>query len=391
MPEALRDQIARTSGDLTLSQLLGGLAMQFGQALKKRGALRSAISELDPETGKWVPVTPHRGDYNASAKPHTRGAVLVSAVFDAFLQIYRQRTEDLVRLATNGTGILPEGRISNDLVERLAKEATTAANHVLNICIRALDYCPPMDVTFGNYLRALITADFDLVPEDDGAYRVAFVSAFRARGIFPSNVSTLSVDALLWDRPGVGLPGLRKVLRKLAERPKGYWTRQSDRFAAYVASNEDAKWLHGELLRNLPEEEFVALGLVKAKKRSTTILDKVKGQISPVEVHSVRPVQRIGPDGQILDQVVIEITQRWKPAEDDSTYRGGCTVIYDLKSGQFYLIRKRVGNRVRVGRQQAFKFDLDAEARSRNYFDADIDPDDEPDGREPFAFLHRDL
>jgi hypothetical protein len=74
------------------------------------------------------------------------------------------------------------------------------------MCIRALDYLPPVDVTFFEYLRALITADFDLVGDDRYNYRVAFVEAFRRRGIYPPNLEastadmprTLSVDTLRW-------------------------------------------------------------------------------------------------------------------------------------------------------------------------------------------------
>ena len=50
------------------------------------------------------------------------------------------------------------------------------------MCIRALDYCPAVDITFGEYLRALITADIDLVPEDPLGYRVAFMEAFQKQG-----------------------------------------------------------------------------------------------------------------------------------------------------------------------------------------------------------------
>ena len=70
----------------------------------------------------------------------------MAAVFDAFLNIYRRRSADLIRLATGGTGVLPEGEIPNDLVNRLSQEASKTAGHVLNICIRALDYCPPVDL-----------------------------------------------------------------------------------------------------------------------------------------------------------------------------------------------------------------------------------------------------
>ena len=106
-------------------------------------------------------------------------------MFDAFLAIYRNRTRDLLRIATGGTGVLPLGDLHPDLVERLAQEAAKTARHLLLMCIRAIDYCPPVDVTYGDYMRAMITADFDLVPEDDRNYRVAIIEAFRAWGIYP--------------------------------------------------------------------------------------------------------------------------------------------------------------------------------------------------------------
>ena len=66
--------------------------------------------------------------------------------------------------------MLAAGAIHPDLVNRLAYEAAKAAHHVLNMCIRALDYCPPVEITFGDYLRALITEDAELVPEDERGY-----------------------------------------------------------------------------------------------------------------------------------------------------------------------------------------------------------------------------
>ena len=67
------------------------------------------------------------------------------------------------------------------------------------MCIRALDYCPAVDITFGEYLRALITADVDLVPDDRYGYRVAFMEAFRDRGILPRDVRTVSEETLAWN------------------------------------------------------------------------------------------------------------------------------------------------------------------------------------------------
>ena len=41
--------------------------------------------------------------------------------------------------------MLPAGAIHPDLVGRLSEEAAMVSQHVLNMCVRALDYCPPVD------------------------------------------------------------------------------------------------------------------------------------------------------------------------------------------------------------------------------------------------------
>ena len=178
-PEVLRHQIARTRGDLASENLLGELAQEFGRAIGNHGALRSAIGTVNPTTGQWEPLLPNPADYGTVMEPHARGAILMGAVFEAFLSIYKMRVADLFRIATGGTGVLPPGALHPDLVARLATEAAKAAQHILTMCIRALDYCPPVDLTFGDYLRALITADADLVSEDDRSYRLAIIEAFR--------------------------------------------------------------------------------------------------------------------------------------------------------------------------------------------------------------------
>jgi hypothetical protein len=99
--------------------------------------------------------------------------------------IYESRVADLRRIATRGSGVLPEGKLHLDLVKRLTHEAAKSARHVQAMCIRALDYTLLAEMTFGDFLRAVITADFDLYPTDARRYRIAFIEAFRKHGIFP--------------------------------------------------------------------------------------------------------------------------------------------------------------------------------------------------------------
>src|SRR6185436_19385472 len=106
-------------------------------------------------------------------------SILVAAVFEAFTTINDARASKLIRLATSGSGELPRGALPAILLDALAGEAAKTADHFLGMCIRALDYCPPIGLTFGDYLRALVTADRDMVPDDTHGYRVALIDAFR--------------------------------------------------------------------------------------------------------------------------------------------------------------------------------------------------------------------
>src|SRR5690606_1636429 len=134
----------------------------------------------------------------STINPHDRGAILVAAVFRAFLLMYRERSADLFRLASQGTGTLPAGDLHPDLTKRLAAEAAWTADRVLQMCIRAIDYSPPVDITFGDFLRGIITADLDYQPNDENGIRVVFIESFRDWGIYPRGVRSLGLDALAW-------------------------------------------------------------------------------------------------------------------------------------------------------------------------------------------------
>src|SRR5262249_42282538 len=106
-PELVAHQIATTRGSIDSQEnLLVQLASQFGRATGKRTALRDAIGEVEGEGDTWKLREPDPNEYETTLEPHERGRILVSAVFDAFLSIYKRRTTDLLRLATGGTGIL---------------------------------------------------------------------------------------------------------------------------------------------------------------------------------------------------------------------------------------------------------------------------------------------
>lgn len=386
LPEVLRHQIARTRGDLRQQNLMGQLAVEFGGATGHYGALRDAIGHIDPQTREWKPAKPDPTLLEREFEPHTRGSILVAAVFDAFMSIYQSRVADLVRLATSGSGVLPQGDIHPDLVGRLAIEASKSAQHVLTMCIRALDYCPPTDITFGEYLRALITADYDLVRDDDKGYRIAVIEAFRRRGIYPRDVRTLSEESLRWQCPSekdyaeTRFDGIKALVA-----PLEIWNLHSDRHEIFKLSQTARQILKSEIdKRRVPGEKTV-MGL------------DLNENAPPFEVESVRPASRIGPDGQFQRDFVIEVTQCRPEVLHPATpnrpeitfpFRGGCTLIVGAEDYEVrYCIVKGFRSQSRLQRQRAFLEGRSDASLQATYFGSALLGQQS----EPFALLHRAL
>jgi hypothetical protein len=426
-PELLRDQIARVRGRLDSGTLMTRLALQFGGATGRRQALRDALGHVVEQARRkgeleWRDLRAEREMDGGGApqptladtardlsdeetrrlwkryradpwllaeveEPHERGSILVAAVFDAYLRIYEDRVVDLKRIATGGTGVLPDGDLHPDLVRRMADEAAKSAHHVLRMCLRAMDYVPPLDITFGEFLRALITADSDLVPDDDRRYRVAFIEAFRKWGIYPRDVRTLSQESLRWSPPAGRkiylFPELEHAAPELREEK-----------LQTVAKVRRAllEWRPGEPRKDIFEKIKAAQGELWQYFRNQ-ILDRstqdiLLGGIDPrrsFQVTNLRPARRIGPRGEFLTEMVVEIIQnrnalpydveerreelarrrkerqaRLKRGEMEIAhrlpFRGGVTLIVSLDDYSVrYAIHKRIDSAAREDRQRAFR------------------------------------
>jgi hypothetical protein len=264
----------------------------------------------------------------------------VSAVFDAFFTVYIKRTRDLMRIARAGGAVNPSSDLHPDLARRLANEAASTAATVLNICIRALDYLPPLDVTFGEFLRAMITADSDLVPDDPLDYRGELIKAFRLRGIFPKGVTSLSEAALRWQGPDLrGRP---------VEACVGldYSTPRTDE-EAELAAHEQRHQANAVLLNAFGVKNAKALGLKLGMK---------------VWVATHHPIHRISPRGRPVTEFVAELLQQRVepfdpkvPGSQTFTYTGGSTVIFDELGVVRYVIEKSIDNQERLSRQRNFR------------------------------------
>ena len=363
----LRDEIQRTRTDLSNRTPLAELASQFGHATGSGKALRTATMKADPR------------QYATLLEAHDRGALLVAAVFDAFFQTYQRRTRDLIRIASGGSGRLPEGDLHPALVQRIATEAAATAQAILTMCIRAFDYLPPVDVTFGDFLRALVTADFEMAPRDAYGQRALTVEAFRLRGIYPEFVTSLAEVSLVWDPPeGRLAPFPNELVRDLASA-----ARELSSFSPVRGRRRkggDASGLGGPNEARQRQYKHVLLKYAKQNARLLH-LDRERD----IEVRGFHSSYRISPDGQLLVDIVAQFAQTMNETSDElggAPLRGGTTVVASSDGVVRYVIakplvsgastpRRRAEAKLRRDRQYGFVDDCDRGDPQRAWCAAD--------------------
>jgi hypothetical protein len=228
--------------------VLLGMAEQMGQELSgARGqALRRSVN--------LKPGKPYRS-MPAFDEPHDRGELLVAAMMNAFVDIWLSRLKK--------RGFVAKGKKDRSAV---VEDGATVAGHLLTMAIRAIDYCPPTDINFPDYLSALLTIDREVVPDDSKyGYRDALIANFRKYDIEPAKTGN----------------------------PDGTW----------MAFDEPLQYgrVHFESMLRDKEEVF---RFIWENRAVLKIEDK-----GYVEVQSVRPSIRMAPDGFVLHETVAEYVQ----------------------------------------------------------------------------------
>ena len=331
--EVVKDALRRTGGDFHEDPTFLRFGFQFAQSegkyVEREPDLRDKPARFDPELDTYE-----------------MGTVLLSAILEALFRVYKRKAEPLMRLATGGSGLIAEGAaLPADLIDQLAHLASRLASHFLSICIRAIDYCPPVGIDFGEYLRALVTADFELVPDDPWGYREALIDAFIRRGIYPRGVESLSEDALLWRAPeGEELlePRLNFAELKFSGDP------------ASPASAEELRRQAAILGRFVTAPERLAcFGLAEPGD------PRLEGdRVDRPRIESIRSSRRVGPDGQIVFDLVAEVIQRREVrgggGQPGFDFYGGSTIILGPHGEVRYVVSKSIRDSSQIERLRAF-------------------------------------
>lgn len=246
---------AMVSTEALKKSVLFGLAEEMGEEMDnaRGGALRRSV--------EIVPV-PDMLDQPEFEEPHRRGEVFSGAVLTAFVGVWAGRIVGVGQ--GDGLGTLADGRYS---LRRVAEEGAAVAEYISTMLIRALDYMPPVHVTFGDVLSAMLTADIEIRP-DDSRYllRPQLAERFAAYGISPA--SKRKDIPHIWNAPQKGL------------------------------SYDRVRY---ESMRSDPDEVFRFLW-------ENRVPLKLREQ-GYTEVLSVRPCVRVGIDGFTLRETVAEYYQ----------------------------------------------------------------------------------
>ena len=311
---------SRFTGQMAARNPLIDLAQQFGEASGMNRGLRSALDiEPNPEL---INTKVH--------DPHFRGSILVSAVFDAYFSVYLKRTADLFRIYRAG-GTNHSDELPGALARLLAEQAAATASEFFQLCARAVDYCPPVDITFGDFLRALITVNIDLKADDGRVVRDALMQAFRVRGIFPENASFFSQDALCWPRvpkwsdENPADDALPPVVARIKHPKTGEDVVTKLVFGNPNGLTTEEKDINGAVLRQYAEDHAARLGFDDDPSLPL--------EFKPY-APSFHPVFRIARDGSLRTDMVVELVQTKRvpfaagmPRVGSFPFRAGVTLI----------------------------------------------------------------
>jgi hypothetical protein len=330
---ANKDQPAITAEIRGMNPLIQ-LAIQFGQTTGNKRGLRSALG-----------TPPNSDDIHKNVNdPHFRGSILVASVFDAFFSVYMKRADPLFRIYRSGGIDTVSADLPAPLAELLATCAAQTAVQFFQLCARAIDYCPPVDITFGDFLRAIVTVSRDLDPADDDGVRDALMEAFRMRGIYSESASFYSEDALSWP-PNADLPAIDDLD---FGSPNGLTSKEKDH--------------NGDALREWANENRAALGL---------------DPDLPVTVPSFHPVFRTKDNGRLRMEMVVEIIQSKQAKFSDAVhkagtfpFRAGVTLIVEAPEPKSHAQPIDVPPKVRfvIGREMIGPLAKQREEKQRNFF-----------------------
>jgi hypothetical protein len=162
----IRDFVGRTAGaDIHKADAVAEIARQFGQEVEGRPYLRTATNDLTLQ------------QVEHSLSPHKISQVMTGAMFDILIAMAKQYMDR-------------NSAKENAVAEASPKRQVTAyqalwwsADMWRRVALQPLDLCPPCDIQFVDYAKAVLLNDILTNPVDEDGYRQVMLEAFHKRGL----------------------------------------------------------------------------------------------------------------------------------------------------------------------------------------------------------------
>jgi hypothetical protein len=167
------------SGRVEAEDLEGSVLFKLAEELGEEVAAERG-SGLRRSVG--LTPSPEWDDDPQFREPHRRGEVLVAIVMKTLSLMWRQRL----------TALIGDKRLDR---ERAAEEGARAARHLLEMSIRSIDYLPPLEFEFVDFLDSILTSDGEVTPDDRLGYRTSLEAAFKEWGIVRSGGRIVNLAA----------------------------------------------------------------------------------------------------------------------------------------------------------------------------------------------------
>ena len=150
--------------------VVSAIASEFGAAVRN-------VASKAYLRGAWNKRTVQ--DLRGSFEEHDWSEVLTGIYYDLLSHLYPLIRSQLEAENGNAASV---GKREYYAMRALSRAATMTAG----VMFRGLDYCPPVDLRYDEYARAVLRADQVAYPQDYFGIRAALADLFRKRGLNPA-------------------------------------------------------------------------------------------------------------------------------------------------------------------------------------------------------------
>jgi len=175
---------------LSARNLVSAIASEFGAAIHR-------LPDQAYLRGAWN--NRKMGDLRGSYEEHDWSEILTGVYYDLLQYLYRRKVSG----KDDEPGAEPVRGVGKRQ-QRCIEALFGAANKTSNIMLRAIDYCPPVDLRYGEYARAVLRADEVAYPIDPLGIRAELRRIFQGRQIRLPNENMKIRDDTIYELRAAG-------------------------------------------------------------------------------------------------------------------------------------------------------------------------------------------